>query len=142
MAASLLHAAQPGWRPAPGPKPRLSGAYLDQVDWSGIDLAAADMGGANLYCAGLSGATLDEAKAGLANLCQAVLRGRRCARPTPTPPTCRGPISRRFTPRGAVPDREPRGGDPGRSLVEGGLVGVGQLDQRAAAGGRFDAGSI
>ena len=41
MAASLLHAATPGWRPDPDPRPRLEGAYLDGVDSSADELIAA-----------------------------------------------------------------------------------------------------
>ena len=39
MAASLLHAAVPGWRPGPDCRPRLSGAYLARAAWPGLNLS-------------------------------------------------------------------------------------------------------
>jgi uncharacterized protein YjbI with pentapeptide repeats len=59
MAASLLHAASPGWRPAPTARPRLSKAYLDRAEWSGIDLACMELEGTSFTRALLSGARLE-----------------------------------------------------------------------------------
>jgi uncharacterized protein YjbI with pentapeptide repeats len=73
MAASLLHAATPGWRPDPDPRPRLEGAYLDGVAWSGIDLAEAALNDAELREADLSRANLEYAYALRAQLPRADL---------------------------------------------------------------------
>ncbi len=63
LAASLLHAAAPGWRPDPGCRPRLVGAYLNGVAWPGLDLAGIDLGGADLWEADLREAILVAAHA-------------------------------------------------------------------------------
>ncbi|MFI5454317.1 MAG: pentapeptide repeat-containing protein [Isosphaerales bacterium] len=61
IAASLLHAATPGWRPNPGCRPRLHGAYLDRVAWSGLDLEGMDLEFADFEKADLSEANLRRA---------------------------------------------------------------------------------
>jgi uncharacterized protein YjbI with pentapeptide repeats len=61
MAASLLHSATPGWAPEPGQVPVLAGAYLDRVDWPGIQLPEADLRAADLEQAHLEGADLSGA---------------------------------------------------------------------------------
>jgi len=60
-AASLLHAAAPGWRPDAACRPRLKGAYLDRVAWSGLNLAGIDLESADLKEANLSRANLERA---------------------------------------------------------------------------------
>jgi uncharacterized protein YjbI with pentapeptide repeats len=79
MAASLLHAANVGWRPTPGSAPRLSQAHLEGVDWPGITLPASEMirvnlTGARLWQATLDGARLDNARLGGAKLNAASLQ--------------------------------------------------------------------
>jgi uncharacterized protein YjbI with pentapeptide repeats/energy-coupling factor transporter ATP-binding protein EcfA2 len=79
LAASLLHAATPGWRPDPDCRPRLEGAYLDGIAWPGQNLAEANLRFAELRHADLSRANLERAcvqKACLsgANLQEANLR--------------------------------------------------------------------
>ncbi len=77
MAASLLHAAGTGWRPAPESvcPPNLSGAYLDRVAWRGVDLRAVELKGADLSRAELQRAQFDAANLDRARLCQASLEG-------------------------------------------------------------------
>src|SRR5262249_45431158 len=75
LAASLLHAVTPGWRPDPGCRPRLDGAYLDGVAWPGLDLAGGELRGADLRDADLSGANFEKANAGRACFRGANLRG-------------------------------------------------------------------
>jgi uncharacterized protein YjbI with pentapeptide repeats/energy-coupling factor transporter ATP-binding protein EcfA2 len=80
MAASLLHAADVGWRPQPGSSPRLSHAHLEGVDWPGITLPSAemirvDLAGASLWKATLDGVRFDNARLGRARLSGASLRG-------------------------------------------------------------------
>jgi uncharacterized protein YjbI with pentapeptide repeats len=75
MAASLLHAADPGWVPAPGHLPVLSGAYLANVAWAGAQLAEACLREADLRQADLRSACLDRADAW-----RAVLQGARLDR--------------------------------------------------------------
>ena len=58
MAASLLHAAVPGWRPGPDCRPRLSGAYLARAAWPGLNLTRVDLESADLKEADLSSANL------------------------------------------------------------------------------------
>jgi len=58
MAASLLHAVRPGWRPTPVCQLRLHGAYLDRVAWSGLNLEGVDLEFADLEEADLSEANL------------------------------------------------------------------------------------
>jgi uncharacterized protein YjbI with pentapeptide repeats len=81
MAASLLHAADPGWTP-PAKKPPLflSGAYLDGVRWSGIRLPGvrlrnADLSHADLRLAELDDGDATEADLVLVRLSQASLNG-------------------------------------------------------------------
>jgi uncharacterized protein YjbI with pentapeptide repeats len=74
LAASLLHAATPGWRPDPGCRPRLEGAYLDGIEWPGQNLAEVNLGEATLRDADLSGANLERANAQRACLHGANLR--------------------------------------------------------------------
>jgi uncharacterized protein YjbI with pentapeptide repeats/energy-coupling factor transporter ATP-binding protein EcfA2 len=66
LAASLLHAATPGWRPEPGCRPRLEGAYLDGAVWPGLNLECGELRGADLRDADLSGADFEKANAGRA----------------------------------------------------------------------------
>ncbi len=75
LAASLLHAMTPGWRPNPDRLPRLEGAYLDGVAWSGLNLAKIDVRGADLRGADLSAANLEDALADGAYLPRADLHG-------------------------------------------------------------------
>jgi uncharacterized protein YjbI with pentapeptide repeats/energy-coupling factor transporter ATP-binding protein EcfA2 len=75
LAASLLHAAVPDWRPDPGSRPRLEGAYLDGVQWSGLNLERADLRKAVLRGADLSAANLANVRASLAQLQRANLHG-------------------------------------------------------------------
>ncbi len=63
MAASLLCAASPDWRPEPGGRPNLQGAYLTGAKWSGVDLAGADLRSADLSRADLRWASLEKADA-------------------------------------------------------------------------------
>ena len=78
MAASLLHAATPGWRPESGWGRRLSGAYLNYASWSdlnleGVDLQSADLGWADLTRANLKKANATKARFHRANLQEALL---------------------------------------------------------------------
>ncbi len=75
MVASLLHAVMPEWCPGPLCRPRLNGAYLDRVKWSGVNLAGIDLRSADLESADLFGAHLEGANARLACFCHADLRG-------------------------------------------------------------------
>jgi uncharacterized protein YjbI with pentapeptide repeats/energy-coupling factor transporter ATP-binding protein EcfA2 len=75
LAASMLHAATPGWRPAPGCRPKLEGAYLDEVAWPGQDLAGVNLRGATMRGADLSGANLERADAKQTCLRGAKLQG-------------------------------------------------------------------
>ncbi|MHB1559135.1 MAG: pentapeptide repeat-containing protein, partial [Isosphaeraceae bacterium] len=68
MAASLLCAASPDWRPDPGGRPNLQGAYLSGARWSGVDLAGADLRSADLSRADLRWASLEKADARNAGL--------------------------------------------------------------------------
>ena len=43
MAASLMHAAVPGWRPGPDCRPRLTGAYLARAAWPGLNLSRVNL---------------------------------------------------------------------------------------------------
>jgi uncharacterized protein YjbI with pentapeptide repeats/energy-coupling factor transporter ATP-binding protein EcfA2 len=74
MAASLLHAATPGWRPQPACRPRLCGAYLDHASWSGLDLEGVDLQSADLGWADLSRANLEKANVSQARFHRANLR--------------------------------------------------------------------
>ncbi len=73
--ASLLHAVIPDWIPGPLCRPRLCGAYLDRVKWSGVNLARIDLQSADLELADLFGAHLECANARRACFCRADLRG-------------------------------------------------------------------
>jgi uncharacterized protein YjbI with pentapeptide repeats/energy-coupling factor transporter ATP-binding protein EcfA2 len=75
MGASLLHAADPHWRPEPGELTVLRGAYLRRVNWAGVQLPHADLQQADLRQADLAGANLDHATLARANLSQARLTG-------------------------------------------------------------------
>src|SRR5262249_25957173 len=54
LAASLLHAASPGWRPDPDCRPRLEGASLDGIVWPGQNLEGINLRGATMRGADLS----------------------------------------------------------------------------------------
>ncbi len=73
LAASLLHATVPNWRPSPTCRPRLEGAYLDGAQWSGLNLEGIDLRNAELRGADLSGANLANVQANLAQLQRANL---------------------------------------------------------------------
>jgi uncharacterized protein YjbI with pentapeptide repeats/energy-coupling factor transporter ATP-binding protein EcfA2 len=75
MAASLLHALDPSWMPAPGSLTALGGAYLEKVAWLGVNLAHANLREADLSFAILSGADLTRACAAKSFLRHADLRG-------------------------------------------------------------------
>ena len=75
IAASLLHAALPDWRPPHECRPRLHGAYLDQVVWPGLNLENVDLECADLERADLTGANLQRANLNQACLEQANLTG-------------------------------------------------------------------
>lgn len=89
MAASLLHAARIGWKPTRqvslfypslgveeySDLPNLTGAYLAQATWQGIDLRGARLVGAMLTDANLENADLDRADVSLADLSGARLHG-------------------------------------------------------------------
>ncbi len=76
LAASLLHAVTPGWRPDPECRPRLlEGAYLDGAIWPGVRLGEVDLRGADLQEADLREADLHRAHAARACLRRANLRG-------------------------------------------------------------------
>jgi uncharacterized protein YjbI with pentapeptide repeats/energy-coupling factor transporter ATP-binding protein EcfA2 len=72
MAASILHAARLPWTPRR--RPRLSGAYLSGVSWSGRDLRRANLRNTDLSEADLELAVLDRADVSRACLRGAVLR--------------------------------------------------------------------
>lgn len=74
MAASVLLAADPTWRPD-GYVPDLTAAYLSGARWAGADLCSANLSTANFDDADLGGADLDYAKAGMIDLRRASLRG-------------------------------------------------------------------
>ena len=77
MAASLLHAAQPSWRPADGRAPLLSGAYLAGVRWPGIRFGRLDITAADMTNSDLSEAQLNNVSARLAQLSGIRLHGAR-----------------------------------------------------------------
>jgi len=72
-AASLLHALGIGWKPD-RPAPCLSGAYLGEAPWAGVELSGVDLRGADLHGSDLWGARLDRALLGKARLDAADLR--------------------------------------------------------------------
>jgi len=75
MAASLLHAVTPGWRPNLVCRPRLYGAYLDRVAWSGLNLKGMDLEFADFEEADLSEANLTRACANRTRFHRADLHG-------------------------------------------------------------------
>ena len=75
MAASLLHAASPGWRPGPDCRPRLSGAYLARAAWPGLNLSQVDLESADLKEADLSSVNLEKSRASHARFQRASLYG-------------------------------------------------------------------
>jgi uncharacterized protein YjbI with pentapeptide repeats/energy-coupling factor transporter ATP-binding protein EcfA2 len=75
LAASLLHAVDPAWRPEADQVPVLAGAYLDRVAWAGVRLAHANMCEADLRRADLSAAEVDQADLSGAKLRHARLTG-------------------------------------------------------------------
>jgi uncharacterized protein YjbI with pentapeptide repeats len=79
-AASLLHAATPGWRPDPEALPRLEGAYLTGAAWSGLSLAEIDIRDTDLRESDLSKTNLTRARADRAQLSHANLHGARLTR--------------------------------------------------------------
>jgi uncharacterized protein YjbI with pentapeptide repeats/energy-coupling factor transporter ATP-binding protein EcfA2 len=74
LAASLLHAVAPGWRPGPVSQPRLTGAYLAKAAWSGVNLAGFDLESVDLNEANLSSANLKQSLASRAQFHRANLR--------------------------------------------------------------------
>jgi uncharacterized protein YjbI with pentapeptide repeats/energy-coupling factor transporter ATP-binding protein EcfA2 len=74
MAASLLHAAVPGWRPGADCRPKLCGAYLARAAWRGLNLTRIDLESADLREADLSSANLTKARARQARFQRANLR--------------------------------------------------------------------
>jgi uncharacterized protein YjbI with pentapeptide repeats len=75
MSASILHAANIGWRPEAGQPSKLAGAYLAGASWPDIELVGADLCEADLSHAILSGARLDNASLLKADLSHVRLRG-------------------------------------------------------------------
>lgn len=75
LAASLLHAVNPAWRPDPGCRPKLAGAYLAGVEWPRQDLAHCNLQHAELSDANLRRAILAHANATGGNLRAANLAG-------------------------------------------------------------------
>ena len=74
MAASLMHAAEPGWRPDGDDRPRLAGAYLARAAWPGIDLNRVTLGSADLRDSDLSRANLKKSQASRARFSRANLQ--------------------------------------------------------------------
>jgi uncharacterized protein YjbI with pentapeptide repeats len=68
MAASLLHAASPGWVPSAHESLRLQGAYLDGAAWADVRLPAINLREADLRNADLGNALLDGANVSQANM--------------------------------------------------------------------------
>lgn len=75
MLASLLHAADAAWVPAPGSLVVLTGAYLQRASWAGVQLPNVSLRDSNLNHADLTAARLDDAEAIRANCCHARLTG-------------------------------------------------------------------
>ena len=75
MAASVLLAARPEWRPGNANVPTLSGAYVTGAHWAGVDLHGSDLVGTRLEHADLTRADLHDARAASAVLSRATLRG-------------------------------------------------------------------
>src|SRR5262249_6964712 len=89
MAASLMLAADPTWRPE-APLPRLAGPCLGGAAWAGLDLWGAHLGGAALTGADLRGATLAKAELVGTRLCGADLSGASLAEARATAAELRG----------------------------------------------------
>jgi uncharacterized protein YjbI with pentapeptide repeats/energy-coupling factor transporter ATP-binding protein EcfA2 len=75
MAASLLYAIDPRWRPPSGTLSNLAGAYLDGVLWAEMQLFNVRLRDADLSRADLRDAKLDHALAANANFSRARLNG-------------------------------------------------------------------
>lgn len=75
MAASLLLAIRPEWKPAG--TPMLTGAHVAGAHWAGVDLHDTTLNGADLERADLSGANLSNAQANDADFRGASLRDAR-----------------------------------------------------------------
>lgn len=63
MAVSLLHASGAGWVPDCRPLPLLTGAYLADARWKGVDLAEAKLASTDLSYSDLTAAILSKASA-------------------------------------------------------------------------------
>jgi uncharacterized protein YjbI with pentapeptide repeats len=74
MAASLLHAAIPSWRPKPVCGLRLFGAYLNHASWSQLNLEGADLQSVDLGWADLTRANLEKTNATCARFHRANLQ--------------------------------------------------------------------
>ncbi len=74
MAASLLHAAGPGWIPDPDRQYNLSGAYLAGAKWQGLSLTSCKIETCDLRDSDLSGVVLDSAAAAGACFSRSTLR--------------------------------------------------------------------
>ncbi|HEV8291536.1 MAG TPA: pentapeptide repeat-containing protein, partial [Tepidisphaeraceae bacterium] len=75
VAASLLLALEPTWKPAPRYVPNLSSARLAKAKWQHVDLFRARLGACDLRGADLRQARLQQAKAVRVKLARADLRG-------------------------------------------------------------------
>ena len=82
MAASLLHAADTGWRPPAARKLNLCDALLEGVRWSGVDLAGSRLSRADLRRAWLVDADLSDTELSYARLSGAFLASARLSRAT------------------------------------------------------------
>jgi uncharacterized protein YjbI with pentapeptide repeats len=74
VAASLLLALEPSWRPSPRYVPNLCSAQLQKAQWPHVDLFGARLVGADFRSANLQSARLQKAKASNARLARADLR--------------------------------------------------------------------
>jgi uncharacterized protein YjbI with pentapeptide repeats len=79
MAASVLHLADPDWRPDRNRCSHLVGAYLSEASWQGIDLHQANLQGADLRRADLRDANLEASRLNEASLRESRLGGARMA---------------------------------------------------------------
>jgi uncharacterized protein YjbI with pentapeptide repeats len=75
MAASLMHAAAPGWRPGPDSRLRLTGAYLPRAAWPGLNLSRGNLESADFREADLNKANLKKSQATHARFPRANLQG-------------------------------------------------------------------
>jgi uncharacterized protein YjbI with pentapeptide repeats len=75
MAASILHAIEPTWRPESLTRKRLRGAYLGNVSWPGIQLSKSNLGEADMSVGDLTGANLRGTWAGKARFSGSCLKG-------------------------------------------------------------------